>query len=636
MQEADEADKNLADTWNQHNSAYKEKAEVLKEERQNITEELHKLNQQKLEAAQKYGDKNATDDDLVDINVGGKIISARRGTLTQLKGTFLEALFSGRWEKKLQHDDLGRIFLDMNPVCFQSIVDFLIVKQLSPQDSSLVEPHTDKEHQHILAHMLKYFGLNKVISHPSHGLTSNIVTDQSHIETLYEWLSEDGFGGETQLLYRASRDGWEPSKFHDLCDNQGPTVTVIESSEGYIFGGFADTPWSSSVEGFRPSPKAFLFGLKCYSDIGPSKMKLKSPNIVKAVDHQCDYGPSFGSNCYILRNDPDDDPKEGCWELCNKYQCPAGQYIDSFFTQDENCFTAKEVEVFHVTKSKDRNPDAGEPKIERQHKRKRTNSSAKPSQPAWETMTFDEFPETIKGAMISKQKALKKAIRNVSAAQYNFEEEKKWIDSLSKYSEKDIVNLDVSGTRMSTNRSTLRFYKDSVLARQFDDTVWSQQGSQNNEEIKSWSHEQVVEWAKNHREIPDEVVCMLERNRVNGSELLACDREDLKDTGAPMTGLLALMLKAMMVRQMKSYGNATHIEQSPYCFGKIIDYLRLKSMSQIDDKDTSYLICINIQYPDMFQKVVDYYFPGELAAEVGLVPKKDSVTAAHDEKYLFY
>ena len=41
-----------------------------------------------------------------------------------------------------------------------------------------------------------------------------------------------------KLLYRCSRDGWEAKDFHRICDNQGPTLTLVKSSVGKISGGF--------------------------------------------------------------------------------------------------------------------------------------------------------------------------------------------------------------------------------------------------------------------------------------------------------------------------------------------------------------------------------------------------------------
>lgn len=49
----------------------------------------------------------------------------------------------------------------------------------------------------------------------------------------------------TRLLYRATRDGFRAEDFHRLCDNRGPTLTVIRSDQMRVFGGFTDIAWSS-------------------------------------------------------------------------------------------------------------------------------------------------------------------------------------------------------------------------------------------------------------------------------------------------------------------------------------------------------------------------------------------------------
>jgi hypothetical protein len=41
------------------------------------------------------------------------------------------------------------------------------------------------------------------------------------------------------LIYKATRDGFESTMFHNHSNNQGPTMTVIKSTGGYIFGGYA-------------------------------------------------------------------------------------------------------------------------------------------------------------------------------------------------------------------------------------------------------------------------------------------------------------------------------------------------------------------------------------------------------------
>jgi hypothetical protein len=84
-----------------------------------LKERVHGLNLMKHEIAQANGNLIVADDDLIEINAGGKVVVTKRSTLTQIQGSRMEALFSGRWDKKLMRDGHGRIFLDVDPTCFR-------------------------------------------------------------------------------------------------------------------------------------------------------------------------------------------------------------------------------------------------------------------------------------------------------------------------------------------------------------------------------------------------------------------------------------------------------------------------------------------------------------------------------------
>ena len=65
------------------------------------------------------------------------------------------------------------------------------------------------------------------------------------IEQLHDWLPSTLQNKEMKLCYRASVNGWASSTFHNLCDNKGPTVVLIESGQ-YVFGGFAAASWGGN------------------------------------------------------------------------------------------------------------------------------------------------------------------------------------------------------------------------------------------------------------------------------------------------------------------------------------------------------------------------------------------------------
>eukprot|EP00957_Ditylum_brightwellii_P119097 9083710-Ditylum_brightwellii.AAC.1 len=130
---------------------------------------------------------------------------------------------------------------------------------------------------------------------------------------------------------------------------------------------------------------------------------------------------------------------------------------------------------------------------------------------------------------------------------------------------------------MMVKRSTLRICVDSVLERQFDDSKWTNQYP-DKISIKNWSCEEVANWAKTHAEIPAEVALIFEETGVNGLELIALGREELEDLGIQEPGELSTVTKAINVLRAKDQNKTIFIDHNPYCFGKIIDQLRVKAM----------------------------------------------------------
>ena len=254
MEQLNIANKRPKTPRDDHEREYKAHVDKLDSKERELLERLSDLDKRKLETAEANGNINVSDDDVVEINSGGMIISAKRSTLTQLKGTRVEALFSGRWDNKLQRDSNERIFLDVNPVCFQAIVDFLNELTISSEDDPPSPPSVDEEHEHILKHQLDLFGMRQ-----GEMSESNIIMDKKHATQLRDWLEEDGSDGEFSLLYRSSSDGLSAEAFHSNCDNQGCTLTVIETTGGLVLGGYSNTPWRSpSGSGWAAADKAFL------------------------------------------------------------------------------------------------------------------------------------------------------------------------------------------------------------------------------------------------------------------------------------------------------------------------------------------------------------------------------------------
>ncbi len=84
--------------------------------------------------------------------------------------------------------------------------------------------------------------IRKISYEPLFKNESYIIYNYDFDKKLQEWL-DYRFGWK--LIYRASEHDYTAKSFHEYCDNKGPTLIVIKSSEGWIFGGYTNRYWSS-------------------------------------------------------------------------------------------------------------------------------------------------------------------------------------------------------------------------------------------------------------------------------------------------------------------------------------------------------------------------------------------------------
>ena len=89
-----------------------------------------------------------------------------------------------------------------------------------------------------------------------------------------------------KLLYSTAVADFNSMSFHRLCNGKGPTLTVVKSSNGKRFGGYASVSWENRQQYVRDD-NAFLFSLdlkKCF----------KKKSKCSALYDQTDCGPTFG------------------------------------------------------------------------------------------------------------------------------------------------------------------------------------------------------------------------------------------------------------------------------------------------------------------------------------------------------
>jgi hypothetical protein len=185
----------------------------------------------------------------------------------------------------------------------------------------------------------------------------NIFLGSTLLITEYEEKLMEFIGGDIQqqqqpwrLIYRASEHGFDAADFHRYCDSFAPTVSIIQTDFGNIFGGYTAIPWSSAtLRADQTDPTAFLFTLKNTLNIPPTKFPVAKDYQQCAISHNPTCGPNFGS------------PKNEGSDLClrNKFNDKTNciffpkSYIDTTnhggLIFAKKYFACKEVEVFTLT-----------------------------------------------------------------------------------------------------------------------------------------------------------------------------------------------------------------------------------------------------------------------------------------------
>ena len=83
---------------------------------------------------------------------------------------------------------------------------------------------------------------NYYFNNPSSFLVNTHVVNQQYDIFLKNWFKNDT---KWMLLYRASEHGYSGESFHEYCDYKGPTLIIIKSTGGWIFGGYTTQSWDS-------------------------------------------------------------------------------------------------------------------------------------------------------------------------------------------------------------------------------------------------------------------------------------------------------------------------------------------------------------------------------------------------------
>ncbi|GES98951.1 carbohydrate-binding module family 13 protein [Rhizophagus clarus] len=185
---------------------------------------------------------------------------------------------------------------------------------------SKVLPYKKILSEELLDDLIRHFmnPSNRSEEDNSNHIDSNIITYQ-HAELILRWINTNRSNTYTsmlkrliyrdttdttqkfKLLLRGTWDGFTPEKFHEICDGQSHTVTIVKVQDSNeILGGYNPIGWKSD-NCYGTSEDSFIFSFKDNSNIENhilSRVKFE----LTATFNNNDIGPSFSGCDLTLRN----------------------------------------------------------------------------------------------------------------------------------------------------------------------------------------------------------------------------------------------------------------------------------------------------------------------------------------------
>ncbi|PRP85000.1 hypothetical protein PROFUN_07288 [Planoprotostelium fungivorum] len=210
----------------------------------------------------------------VNLNVGGTRFTTTKETLLQLEDTYFSAMLANSDHFKPEDD--GSYFIDRSPKYFEIILQYL-------RSGTICTQGMTREQMRELVSELDYYCIHLELQ------DANSLLSIYHEDVINGWMNRENYK-IGPLLYKATRHGFTAEDFHRKCDNRGPTVTLLRSRSGYLFGGINKWMWNPKV-----AQKTMIFTLTNPHGIEPTFYPLKEECILPKV-YKSDMGAIFGGN----------------------------------------------------------------------------------------------------------------------------------------------------------------------------------------------------------------------------------------------------------------------------------------------------------------------------------------------------
>jgi hypothetical protein len=289
--------------------------------------------------------------DIVKLNIGGTHFTTFKSTLNKS----IQHPDGGYYEPHLLHqlinggvkmtlDDNNEIFIDRDPKYFPFILDYLR-SQRANESSKLFFETDESFKQTVFLTKLS----DEALFYNLRGFHMRIVNSMSSIIDPNQFVRLKKLGSfrldqQWKVLYRGSVDGFGAADFHRKCDGHTDTLTIVKSTNGYVFGGYTKSVWDKS-DNYKTEPGAFLFSL-----INSQKVPYRFNCIQNDYNIRCNpnYGPTFGYGFDLYIATDANSNTNSYAKLGTSYQLPAGYDLSSAssFLAGSKQFQINEIEVF--------------------------------------------------------------------------------------------------------------------------------------------------------------------------------------------------------------------------------------------------------------------------------------------------
>ena len=305
----DEKIENLGHLLQSIEEANKAREEELLQNQQNEAKEEENNNKENNEEEQNEENKSNKSDNLeqmkdaLKLQIEKKIKSDNNQKIGENNRAILKETENNEEEVEEKNKESNKellIPLDINNIPFA--------------DSSIItssEPQKTKE-------------LNLLISWLGKGLNP---TDQTQVHF------------STKLIYSSENEDDKASTFHKKCDNIAPTLTLIETKEGFRYGGFTTQCWESTEQSiFKKDKNAFIFSLD-------TEKKYDVTDEEKSIQCSMYWGPYFGEGGAICVPDNFLEEKNAFYQWPSSYDITEKDELT--FGQEHNINVSK-YEVFEI------------------------------------------------------------------------------------------------------------------------------------------------------------------------------------------------------------------------------------------------------------------------------------------------